>query len=94
MYLANPMALCGCGFSINLTFVLLKFCEPFNPDLKNKTILKVDSRYCSVKSSANSITNPNTPLHAVGYVNEEKVVGKPDNSMFVYCLSNYFVLRL
>ena len=76
------MALSGCGFCINLTFVLLKFCEPFNPDLKNKTILKVDCRYCAVNSSPNSITKPDTPLHAIGYLKEDKVVGKPDNSMF------------
>ena len=82
MYLANPATVASCGLCINLTHVLLKLCEPFNPDSKNKTILKVDCRYCSVETSPSSITKPETPLHAINYSKEDKVVGKPDDSMY------------
>ncbi|XP_066934926.1 ubiquitin conjugation factor E4 A-like [Clytia hemisphaerica] len=77
MFVPNPMAVSGCGFYLNLTYVLLKFCEPFNPDLKNKTILKVDCRYCSVHTTPQSIAKLDAPLHAIGYSEDEKVVAKP-----------------
>ena len=74
------MEYCSCGFFLNLSFVLMKFCEPLNPDAKSKAILKVDCRYCTVKSSIAIILNPDAPLHAIGYETEDKLASKPDNS--------------
>lgn len=79
MFVANPMDYCSCGFFLNLSFVLLKFCEPLNPDSKSKAILKVDCRYCSVKTSVNSISKPDALLHAIGFDVEDKLATKPDN---------------
>jgi len=85
MYMANPMIFCTCGFFLNLNFVLLKFCEPFDPDLKAKTILKVDCRYCAANSTVETISKTDPLLHAVGYANEDKLISKPDSSKaFLY----------
>lgn len=78
----------SCGFFLNLTHVLLKFCEPFL-EPQSKLLLKVDVRYGAVVSTVDSIKNRDTPIHLVGLNNSVMMVERPAHSKFIIIQYNY-----
>ncbi|XP_065655693.1 ubiquitin conjugation factor E4 A isoform X2 [Hydra vulgaris] len=66
------------GFFVNLTHVLLKFCQPFLVPNSN-LLLKVDCRYGAIKTDHNLIRNKDTPIHCVGLSAANPMAHKSDN---------------
>jgi len=67
-----------CGFFLNLTHILLKFCEPFLIP-QSKLLLKVDCRYGAIVATPDSILKRETPIHLIGLNKAVTMVEKPDN---------------
>ncbi|XP_065677419.1 ubiquitin conjugation factor E4 A [Hydra vulgaris] len=66
------------GFFVNLTHVLLKFCQPFLVPNSN-LLIKVDCRYGAIKTNHNLIRNKDTPIHCVGLSAANPMAHKSDN---------------
>ncbi|XP_057303615.1 ubiquitin conjugation factor E4 A-like [Hydractinia symbiolongicarpus] len=74
----DPTTNCNCGFFLNLTHLLLKFCQPFlSPS--SKLLLKVDCRYGAASATRESISKLDTPLHSVGLDKLTPMIPKPDH---------------
>ena len=61
----DPAIVASSGFFLNLTHVLLKFCEPFSSPT-SKFLFKIDCRYTAISSTAESVIKSHTPIHAIG----------------------------
>ena len=78
MDIVRAMAQAKDGFFLNLSHVLLKFCEPFlTPG--TRSLLRVDPRYCASISSLEQIAQPGTKVHLVGLGDESSMVPRPDD---------------
>ena len=80
----------SCGFFLNLTHVLLKFCQPFLTPT-SKLLLKIDCRYGAASATPESIAKYDTPLHLIGAEKHVTMVTKPDHSKCVCSGSNLHI---
>ena len=81
----DPTLVAGSGFFLNLSQVLLKFCERFSSPT-SKLLLKVDSKYCYAVCTADQlrksldvssgVTQP--AVHAIGLEKFDPMVPRPD----------------
>ena len=78
MYL-DPSIVAPSGFFVNLTHLLLKFCQPFLSPTSN-LLLKIDCRYGAVEADPNLIRSRDTPLHCVGLSKANPMAQKTENS--------------
>lgn len=98
---ADPTTVADSGFFLNLTHVLLKFCDPFcSPE--SKLLFKVDCRYGAVASTPESVMKLNTQIHAIALnkytpmapeVDDASIIKVPDNK-FNFISEIYFLTHL